>query len=56
MKIPKGRVQGDVRKARGGPWAGEFVFLPSNSTMVFTIGAFHGYYDGFGNWVEVPRG
>jgi hypothetical protein len=39
----------------GGPWAGKASDIPSNGTLVFSLKGFHGWYNGQGDWVDVPK-
>jgi hypothetical protein len=39
----------------GGPWAGKVSDIPKGGTLVFSLKGFHGWYNGKGDWVDVPK-
>jgi hypothetical protein len=43
------------RRLYGGPWDGKVSDIPKGGTLVFNLKGFHGWYNGQGVWVEVPR-
>ena len=52
-EISKGKMQGSHIELRDGPWAGQLVFIPSNGTLVFKLGEWHGSYGGAGTWIPL---
>lgn len=52
MRIPKGKMQGLRIMLHGGPWGGMYVVIPTNGTMVFKLGKWHGYYGRVGGWFD----
>jgi len=53
MRIRKGRSTKHYSRAKGGPWDGQLILLPSGGSMVFSAGGHHGRYDHNGMWETI---